>query len=69
LSSIRKPTEVCKPLLCDEDVQPYVLMMFSQAPPMPQVLGGLQELRKVPSIIANWPLQDYSDIDFTSCAR
>lgn len=52
LLSICKPTEVCKPLLSNKDVQPYVQMMFSQAPPMPQVLGGLQELRKVPSIIA-----------------
>ncbi|DBA76417.1 TPA: hypothetical protein ACH3X1_010120 [Trebouxia sp. C0004] len=52
VSSICKPTNACKPLLYDEDVHPFALMAFSQAPPPPQALGGLQELLRVPSIVA-----------------
>lgn len=56
-ASLYKPTEACKPVLGDEDVQPYALAVLDLVPPLPVACGGLLELQKNPSVIAEGKLK------------
>lgn len=56
-ASLYNPTEACKPVLGDEDVQTYALAVLDLVPPLPVARGGLLELQKNPSVITEGKLK------------